>query len=241
MLGEVFHLDWIETAQSAMEGDEGEVDASDLHALHQFAAEMQTCGRSGHRTLFLRIDRLEILHILLSGGATVDDIARQGGCTQGEELAFELVVRTVVEETQGTSAAGGIVDDLSHHRPVFLKKQFIANTDLTCRLYQHIPQTEVGIQLAQQKHLNLGIGLLLRAIKTGREHLGVVEDKRVVLIEIVDDITEVEIDRIAFLILEFLAILVLTSHLDTTTLTVNDHQTALVTVESRFKGNLLFW
>ena len=57
------------------------------------------------------------------------------------------------------------------------------------------------IQLAENKHLYLGIGLFLGAIQTGGEDLGVVEHKRVTIVEIVDDIAEIQIitfNRLAF-------------------------------------------
>ena len=150
-------------------------------------------------------------------------------------------MRTVVEESQGSSAAGGIVDHLCHHRTILLEEELVADTDLSSRLYQHIPQTQLLVELTQQEHLDLGIGLFLGAVETGGEHLGVVKDKRVVLVEIVEDIAEVEIDRVAFLILEILAILIFLGHFDRAALAVDDHQTAFITVEGRLKGNLLFW
>ena len=42
MLRQVFYLDGIEAAQSAMYGDEREIDATNLEALHQFTAEVQS-------------------------------------------------------------------------------------------------------------------------------------------------------------------------------------------------------
>ena len=48
-------------------------------------------------------------------------------------------MRTVVEEAQRTASAGGIVNDLSDHRTVVLEEEFVANTNLTGWLYQHVP------------------------------------------------------------------------------------------------------
>ena len=150
-------------------------------------------------------------------------------------------MRTIVEESQCTTTARGIVDDLGHHRTVILKEELIANTNLTSWLHEHIPQTEVTVQLTQQEHLDLGIGLLLRAVETGREHLRIVEDEGIILIKIVEDIAEVEIDGFAFFILQVFAVLILLAHLDFATLTVEHHQPALVAMDGRFQGNQLLW
>ena len=50
VLGEVLDVDVAEVAQSGVEGDEGEVDALDFHALHQLPAEVQSGGGCGHGT-----------------------------------------------------------------------------------------------------------------------------------------------------------------------------------------------
>ena len=139
-------------------------------------------------------------------------------------------MRTVVEETKRTSTTGGIVDDLSHHRSVIFEEELVANTNLARWLYKHIPQTEFLIELAEQEHLDLCVGLLLRPIQTGRKHLCVIEYKRVVLIEVVEDVTEIEIDRLSVFVLQLLALLVVARHLYALTLTVNNHQPTLVTM-----------
>ena len=147
---------------------------------------------------------------------------------------------TVIEESQGASTAGSVVDHLGHHGTIVLEEEFVADTDLTGWLHEHIPQTQVGVQLAQQEHLDLGISLLLGAIETGGEHLGVVEDKGIVLVEIVEDVTEVEVNGIALFVEEIFAVLVFLRHLDTSALTVEHHEAALIAVVGRFQCNLLF-
>ena len=230
MLGEILYLDSIEVAKTAMNGDECEVDATYFHALHQFTAEVQACRWGCNRTLMLGIDSLETLHILFCSRTLVDNITGQWSLAKGKQLALELIMRTVVKETECTSATGGIVDNLCYHWAVFLKEELVADTDLTCGLYQDIPQTELGIELAKQEHLDLGISLLLSAIKTGWEHLSIVEHKHVVLVEIVENITEVEIDGLSLLVFHLLAILVFLRHLDLAALAVDNHQATFVTM-----------
>ena len=49
---------------------------------------------------------------------------------------------------------------------------------------------ELLVEFAQQEHLDACSGLLLIAIESGREHLGVVEDEDIVFIEIFQDVLE---------------------------------------------------
>ena len=42
MLGQVFHLNGVKTAQAAVDGDKRKVNTMNLHALHQFTTEMQS-------------------------------------------------------------------------------------------------------------------------------------------------------------------------------------------------------
>ena len=139
-------------------------------------------------------------------------------------------MRTVVQETERTTTTGRVVDNLGHHRSILLEEEFITDTDLTGRLNQHIPQAQVGIQLTEKEHLDLGIGLLLRSIETGGEHLCVVEDEGVILVEVIQDITEIKVDGIAFLVFQILTVLILLGHLDLPTLTMHNHQSALITM-----------
>ena len=134
----------------------------------------------------------------------------------------------VVKETQRAPTAGGIINDLCHHRTFFLEEQFVADTDLTCRFHQHIPQAQLRIQLTQQEDFNLGIGLFLCAIQTGGEYLRIVEDDGVTLVEIVDDATELD---------EFLGVVarfVFFEHLDGLTLAMHNHHAALVATINLF-------
>ena len=146
-------------------------------------------------------------------------------------------MRTVVEESEGTSTAGGIVNDLSHHRTILLKEELITDTDLTGRLHEHVPQTQFLVEFTQQEHLDLGISLLLGTIQTGRKHLGIVEDKGIVLVEIVEHIAEVEEDGFPLLVEQILSVLIFLGRLDALTLTVNHHQTTFITMITRLKSH----
>ena len=102
-------------------------------------------------------------------------------------------MRTVVEESECTSSAGGVVDDLCHHRSVFLKEEFVANPYLSCWFHEHVPETLLLVEFPEQEYLNLCIGLLLSAIETCWKDLGVVKDEDIALVEIVDHVTEGEV------------------------------------------------
>jgi uncharacterized membrane protein YkgB len=130
-------------------------------------------------------------------------------------------VRTIVKETQRAATTSGIIDDLGYHRTVVFEKKLIANTNLTGWFYKHIPQAEIGIQLAQEEHLDLGIRLLLCAIKTSGEHLGIIEDKGVVFIKIVEKVFKQKIG------------------LDAATLSMGYHQTTLIAMVIGRHGDLI--
>ena len=64
--------------------------------------------------------------------------------------------------------------------------------DFAGRVNENVPQTHIGIKLAQQKHFDAGARLLLVAEQTSGEYLCVVEQKNVVFIEEIDDVFEQE-------------------------------------------------
>ena len=133
-------------------------------------------------------------------------------------------MRTVIEETQRTTAAGSIVDNLSDHRTFLVKEQFITDTDLTGRFYQHIPQAQLLVELTQQEYLNLCVRLLFGTIEACREHLRIVEHKGIALVKVVDDVLESqEVGGI-------IAIGILLEHINGLALAVYHHQAALVTM-----------
>ena len=75
----------------------------------------------------------------------------------------------------------------------------------------------LGIEFAEQEHLYAGSGLLLVAVKPGREHLGVVEHHHITLIKEV------------YYFLEYMMA-------DFTGFGINHHQTAFVSVFRRIKS-----
>ena len=227
MLGKVFNLNVVEVAQATVQSDVSKVKATYLHTFQQLAAEVQACGRSRYSAFVLCKDALKVVKVGLGAVvvlALIDDISWQRSLAQSKELAFKLVVRTVVKEAQCASAAGGIVNHLGHHCSAFVEEQFVTNTYLACRLYQHVPQAHFFIQLAQQEHLNLGIGLFLCAIKACRKNLGIVENEGVALVKIVEHVTEVKIFA-----LDRFALGILLIHLYFLRLAVQHHKAALVT------------
>ena len=222
----VFHLNVVEVAKTAMEGDVCEVDAANLHALHKLTREVESCGRSRNGAFVLGEDALEVVEVFLSAVrivAAVDDVSWERSLAERIKLALELVMRTVVEESQRTSAAGGVVDDLSHHCSRLVEEELVTDTYLSCRLDENVPKTHLFVQLAQEEHLNLGVCLLLRAIETCREHLRVVEDKGVVLVKIVEDVAEVK-----EFALNRIAVSVLLIHVDGLRLLMEHHESAFV-------------
>ena len=113
VLGEVFHVDFAECAKAAVHRHKCLFHALYLQACEQAARKMQTCRRRYHGTLALGKDTLVVFGVARLGFAL--DVRRQGRCAQGKQCLFKFIVRPVVEETQGTSARSGVVDNLGHH------------------------------------------------------------------------------------------------------------------------------
>ena len=140
---------------------------------------------------------------------------------------------TVVEEAQRTATRRSVVDDFGHHRAFLVEEQLVTNTDLSRRLHKHVPQTQFWVQLAQQEYLDAGIGLLLRAVEAGREHLRIVEDERVALVKVVQNVAKHE------RLVGRLALGVLFRQLNSLALAVDNHQTTLVTTIDTLYGTIL--
>ena len=147
VFGEIFHIGLCEVAQTTVEGDECRFDALDLHALHHVLAEVQTCSGSGDRAFVFGEDALETFQIFWFR-RTLDDFMRNGSFAKCIKLLAELIVITIVEESQGATAACGVVDNFSHDGVVFSKVELVANTDFTRWIYEYIPKTKIAVEFA---------------------------------------------------------------------------------------------
>ena len=217
-----------------MQSNESLVNAINLHTLHQLSGEVETSSWSSYSTFLLCKYALEVVHIILCSVmhlTVINHITRQWSLTQCKERLLEDIMLTffIIEETKGTTTAGGIIDNLSYHLVHIVKEQLVANTNLAGRLYEYIPKTHLRIQFTEQEHFNLGISLLLGTIKTGWENLGVIEYKGITLGKVVDNILELQVYRIAVGIHHILAFLILLIHLNGFRLLMEHHETRLVT------------
>ena len=234
-----------------MQRDKRRVDAFDFHAFQQLTAEMKSGSRHGNSTFVACEECLEVFQIFLCRmrvhvhtlhigilGAAVEYILRQRSLAKSEEVAFELIVRTVIEEAQGTSTAGRVVIDLGYHVAHLIEEEFVPDTDLTGRLHEHVPQVCLLVELTQDKDLNLRVGLFLRSVQTGWENLRIIEDEHIAIIEIVDDIAEVKVlafDRLSLVILliEFYLARCPVQHHQTGFITTGNSKRALRTIVVR--------
>ena len=183
---------------------------------------MQACCGSCDCTLFFCENGLEVLCILRKN-VTSENFFWYGRLAKSIKRPLELLVGTVVKETKGTAAAGGVVDDLCHHRFVFAEIKFVADTYLAGRVDQHIPKAHLSIELAQQEDLYLGTSFLLVAVKACRKDLGVVEYEDILFVEVIDDIAEG--------IMMF----------NNTSLGMYDHEATIVAERCRFLCDAVFW
>src|SRR3712207_633614 len=103
------------------------------------------------------------------------------------------------------------------------KEQLIADTYLAGRLYQHVPKAHFLVQLTQKKHLNLGVGLLLCAVKTSRKHLCIIENKGISFFKIIQNIT-----KLKELSLYRISLFILPIHIYRLRLTVDYHHASLI-------------
>jgi hypothetical protein len=172
-----------------MHGDECLFDALDFHHLEQQGREVHTSSGCSDSAFILGKYGLEVFHILWFCW-TLDEFLGQWSLTKREQCMLELLVSTIKEEAQGASTAGGIVDDLSYHAIVFAKVEFVADTNLTSGVNQYVPQTHIAIKFSKQENLDSGTSLFLITIEAGGENLGVVEDKHILLVKEVYDVSE---------------------------------------------------
>ena len=114
----------------------------------------------------------------------------QGGLAEAEERLFELLVGAVEEEAERTSARCGVVDHFGHEQVVVAEVELVADADLAGGVHQYVPQAQLAVELAQQEDLDLGPGLLLVAVQTCGEDLGIVEYEEVLFVEVLDDVLE---------------------------------------------------
>ena len=188
VLRQVLDVGIAEVAQSAVQGDKGELDAFDLHALHQFARKVQAGGRCGDGSLVTGKDALEILQVF--GFRLAAHESGQRGFAQGVEGLFEFIVVAVVEKSQGTSAAGRVVDDFGHDGLVFAEVKFVADTDFACGVYEYVPQAELLVEFAEQEDFDACVGLFLFPVEACGEDLGIVEHEDIVFVKVVQDVLE---------------------------------------------------
>ena len=101
VLGEVLNVNIAEVSLAKVHGDVGCIHSLDLHPLHQLTAKVQACSRGSHSTFVLGKDGLETVVILFRSLAL--DIKGKRSFTKCIQGCLELIVRTVIEESQGTA------------------------------------------------------------------------------------------------------------------------------------------
>ena len=168
---------------------------------------MEAGGWSGYRTLVLCENGLVVLCILRLRSLLYP--GRDRGLSEGEEGLFELLVRSVEEETEGPAAGSGVVDDLGHETLVLAEVELVAYAYLPGRVHDHVPEALLPVQFPEEVDLDGCAGLFLVAVESCGEYLGVIQDEGVALSEVFDDVLEE-------FVLDFAAVL------------VEDHQLALV-------------
>ena len=94
MLGQIFHVDVAEVAQSGVHGNEGEINTFDFHTFHKLTAEVETGCRHGNGSFIFGVDSLETFFVFRFCRAM--DERRQWRFSQGIQSLLEFIMRTVV-------------------------------------------------------------------------------------------------------------------------------------------------
>ena len=221
MLRKVLYIGSIKVAKATMKRDKCAVNAIYFHTLEHLSREVETCCRCGHSSFVLGKEALETIEVLRLDRTLLADDIGQGRLAKCIKLLLKLVMRTIVEKSQRAAAASRIVYDLSNYAFVLTKVELVADTNLAGRIYQDIPQTQVGIKLTAQEHLDTRTGLLLVAVKTSRDDLGIIEDEDVLFLEIAQKILEHLVLNLACLPVKY-------------------HHAALIPVGGGHKGDAVF-
>ena len=158
------------------------------HSVHEFSAEVQTCGWRGYCTFVLGENGLEFFRVPFVRILLYPFWYRS--LSESKKRRLEFVVWPVIKKTQSSSSGSGVVYHFGDHTLVFTEIQFVPYADFSCRLDNHIPQFLLLVQLAQQEHHNVRTGLFLFSEKFGREYLGIVEYESVSFSEVLYDIFE---------------------------------------------------
>ena len=136
-------------------------------------------------------------------------------------------MRAIIKKSQSTATRCSIINNLSNHRTRIVKEEFISNSNLASRFYQHIPKTHFLIQFTKKENFYLSICLFFCSIKTNRRNLSIIEDKSITFIKIIYHITEFQ-----KLSLNRIAISILFEHFNFSRLLMQYHQTCLITTSN---------
>ena len=149
---------------------------------------MQTGSRSRNGAFVFGKDALKLFHVFRFGLAAYKPWQRS--LAQSVELALEFVVVAVVKEAQRAAAACRVVNNFGYNGVSLAEIELVADADFSCRVNQHVPQAQFLIKFAQEEHFNAGTGFFLVAVKAGGKYFGIIKDKQVVLVKIVQDFLE---------------------------------------------------
>ena len=145
VLAKVFDLNGFKVADAGVKCQFGPLYILDFEAFHQLAADVQTCGRCSNSALHLCIDCLIALFVVGVDVTQGADFFGKWSLSHTFDQADELVVRAVVEESDGTTARGGIVDHFGHESVAVAKVEFVADADFASGVDDDVPKACFGV------------------------------------------------------------------------------------------------
>ena len=167
--------------------DEGLVYILENHHVKELAAEVESCSRCRDGAFLVGEDGLEIDLVLRCDLWFY--VFRDRCFAEAEQCLLEVFVFSVVEESECAASGCGVVNDF-RHEAVVSEVEFVSDSDFSCRLDNHIPESLLFIEFPEQEYLNVGTCFLFLSEKSGRENFCVVQNECVALSKIVSDVLE---------------------------------------------------
>ena len=187
VLGQILDIHLAEITDTHVLSYECLVYVLESHHVKELPAEMKSCGRCRNRPLVLGENGLEINLVLRS--CLLFHPLRDRYVAEAEQSLLEVLVLSVIKETQSPSPGSSVVDNFSHET-VLSEIQLISDSDFSCRLHNHIPKSLLLVELPEKEYLDISSGLLLLSEKPCREYLRVIQYESVTFSEIIYNVFE---------------------------------------------------
>jgi len=125
-----------------------------------------------------------LIAFLVAGCRVALDVRRK---RRQSDTLDDLEEISLVVEPYCPSARGRIVDHLAPQLAV-VEEDLVSDADLSRRVDNNVPDVLFRVQLAEEKHLDLGVRFFLLPVQPGLEDLCFVDDDTVPFLKVVHDV-----------------------------------------------------